>query len=138
MRKNQRRTKIIHDSFQKHLLIFIISSALIPALIVGVCLYYLIFNLLANQIGIPEIIAYNLLPVLYKVNSIILIAIPVILAIIWFVAVELSHRVAGPLYRIEKELDARIKGEKCGPIVLRKNDELKPLAARINKLCHKD
>ena len=134
MRNNKRRTKIIHDSFQKHLLIFIISSAIIPALVVGVCLYYLIFNLLANQMGIPEIIAYNLLPVLYKVNSIILIAIPISLIIIWFVALELSHRIAGPLHRIEKEIDDYLAGKKVGTITLRKKDELKSLAHKINRL----
>lgn len=134
MRENKRKTRFIKGSFQKQLLIFIVLAAVIPALVVGACLYFIIFNLLAYQIGIPETIAYNLLPVLRQVNLIILVVFPVLLAIIWFVALVLSHRIAGPLYRIEKELDARISGRKQGPIVLRKKDELKSLVEKINRL----
>jgi signal transduction histidine kinase len=53
------------------------------------------------------------------------------------VALELSHRVAGPLYRMEKELDEIIAGNKSAPIKLRKKDEFKILADKINKLIAK-
>ena len=65
---------------------------------------------------------------------IILIALPITLFVIWFIALELSHRIAGPLYRLEKELNERIDGKKSGPIQLREKDELKELADKINKL----
>jgi len=90
--------------------------------------------MLAWQLGIPEAIAYNLVPVARKVNLIILIALPVTLFVIWFMALELSHRIAGPLYRLEKEINERIEGKKSGPIQLREKDELKALADKINKL----
>jgi signal transduction histidine kinase len=86
---------------------------------------------------IPEAIAYNLMPVLKKVNLVIALSVPIILVLLWLVALELSHRVAGPLYRMEKELDEIIAGNKSAPIKLRKKDEFKILADKINKLIAK-
>lgn len=135
--KNNRRRKYIGTKLQKKLLILVLAAAIIPTLIVSICLYYLIFNLMAWQLGIPETIAYNLIPVARKVNLIVIIALPITLWIIWLIALELSHRIAGPLYRLEKDLDERISAKKSGPIQVRKKDELRPLAEKIDKLLNK-
>ncbi len=45
-----------------------------------------------------------------------------------------SHRIAGPLYRIQKNIDEMARGEDIPPISLRKNDEFKDLAASLEKL----
>jgi signal transduction histidine kinase len=134
MKSNQRRKKYLGTSFQKKMLFLVFVSAVIPAVIVAVCLYYFIFHLLALQMVFPEAIAYNVMPVLHKVNMVVAIALPLSLLLIWIVALELSHRVAGPIYRMEKELDERINGHKHGPIRLREKDEFKLLADKLNKL----
>lgn len=131
---NRRKAKYLGTPIQKKLLFFICIAALVPAGIVAVCLYYLIFNLLAGQLAIPEAIAYTLLPVAKRVNLIILFSLPMALIVIWLMALEFSNRVAGPLYRIEKELDRRISGEKKGAIRLRRKDEMKDLVDKINKI----
>ena len=134
---NKRKARFIGTALQNKTLLLVFAAALVPAAIIALCLYYLIFNMLAWQIGIPEAIAYNLVPVARRVNLIILIALPITLFVIWFIALELSHRIAGPLYRLEKELNERIDGKKSGPIQLREKDELKELADKINKLIAK-
>ena len=132
-----RKIKFINTSVQNKTLILVFIAAVVPMAIVSICLYYLIFNMLAWQLGIPESIAYNLLPVARKVNIILLVSLPVVLFFIWFAALELSHSIAGPIYRLEKELDDRIKGKKAGPILLREKDELKVLVDKINKLTYR-
>ena len=134
MQNNKRKRKYLGTGLQKKLLFLILASAVLPALVVGVCLYYLIFTMAALQMAIPELIAYNLMPVLHKVNLIIGIAVPLLLLSIWLIALEVSHRIVGPVFRMERELDERIAGTKSGPINLRKNDEFKALAEKINKL----
>lgn len=134
MRSNQRRRKYLGTAFQNKILIMVLAAAIIPATIIAVCMYYLIFNMLALQMVFPETIAHNLIPVLGKVNLLIAIAVPIILVVIWIVALEVSHQAAGPIYRIDKELDERIAGTKHGPIKLRPNDEFKLLVEKINKL----
>lgn len=131
---NQRRKKYIGTPLQKKLLILIFASAIIPTAVVAISFYYLVFNLLAEQLFIPEAIAYNLIPVLKKINLIIVVVLPVILFAIWKVSLELSHRISGPLFRLERELDERIAGRARGEIKLRPKDEFKALAEKINKL----
>lgn len=131
---NKRRKRYLGTVFQRKLLFLVFAAASIPTLIIGVCLYYLIFHMLAGQIMVPEAIAFNLIPVFHKVNVVIAVSIPILLLIFWVSALELSHRVAGPLYRMEKELDEVIAGNKREPIKLRKNDEFQTLVSKINKL----
>jgi methyl-accepting chemotaxis protein len=137
MNFNMRKAKFINTPIQNKTLMLVFIAAVAPMAIVSICLYYLIFNMLAWQLGIPEIIAYNLVPVARKVNIILLISLPVVLFFIWLIALELSNRIAGPVYRLEKELDSRIDGKQTGPIKLRERDELKVLADKINKLMGK-
>jgi hypothetical protein len=131
---NMRKRRFLNVPVQNKTLILVFLAAIVPMSIVAVCLYYLIFNMLAWQLGIPEAIAYNLIPVAKRVSAILLMSLPVVLIIIWFAALELSHRIAGPVYKIEKELDDIIEGKKKGLIQLREKDEFKGLADKINKL----
>lgn len=50
------------------------------------------------------------------------------------VSLYISNKFAGPLYRIEKELDEALNSKKKIAIKLRKDDYLKSLAEKINKL----
>lgn len=118
----------------KYLMLLIISMA-VPVLFAIGCLYYLVFTIMAEQLGIPESIAINLFPVVKKINSILAIGLPpLFLLLIWWGTV-LSHRFAGPLQRIEKELHRITHNHDFSHrIHLRKNDDVKPIADAINKL----
>lgn len=56
------------------------------------------------------------------------------IAVIVIISIIFSHRIAGPIYNIERKLDGVIQGDDTGFIHLRKGDELKELADKINKL----
>ena len=116
-------------------LVLLLVSMLAPLLIVGGCLYYLIFMVMADQLGIPESIAINLFPVIQKINIIIVLGMPpiIIAMILW--GAFLSHRFVGPLERLENELDRIARSaDYSRRIVLRKTDDLKPIADKINGL----
>lgn len=59
--------------------------------------------------------------------------IPLIIVII-MIAIIFSHRIAGPIYNIERKINKLAGGEDIELIRLRKGDELKDLAEAINKL----
>ncbi|MCU0652451.1 MAG: hypothetical protein MUC39_05880 [Candidatus Omnitrophica bacterium] len=134
IKNDLRKKKYLGTTFQKKLLFLVFAAAVIPATVIALCLYYMIFNMLSIQMFFPEAIAYNVMPVLNKINMVIAIAIPIVLVVLWLIALELSHRVAGPLYRLEKELGEIVAGTKQGPIMVRRKDEFHSLAAKINKL----
>jgi hypothetical protein len=131
-----RRKKILtNKQVQLKYLVLIIVSMAVPLLFAIGCLYYLILTLVAEQLGIPESIAYNLFPVVKKINALLAIGLPpLFLLLIWWGTV-LSHRFAGPLQRIERELHRITHNHDFSHrIHLRKNDDVKPVADAINRL----
>lgn len=132
--QNKRRKKYIGTSLQKKVLSLVFAASLIPTFIIAAGLYYLILDMVAWQMTIPDMVVSNLIPAMQKVNTVLMILVPLVILFLWLIALDLSNRIAGPVYRIEKELEERIAGAKKGPIVLRRRDELKSLADKINKL----
>lgn len=115
----------------------VFSAGILPATLIAFALYYLIFGITAGQIGIPEIIAYNIIPASRKVFFILLYTAPLSILTILFFAYDIAHKIIGPYNRIIEELDERIKGKKEGPIKIRRKDKFWPLVDRINKLLGK-
>jgi len=131
-----RRKKIFTNKrVQLKYLILLVVSMAVPLIFVIGCMYYLIFSIMAEQLGIPESIAYNLFPVVKKINTILAIGLPpLFLLVIWWGTV-LSHKFAGPLERVEKELNKVTHSHDFSHrLHLRRNDDLKSIANAINKL----
>lgn len=103
-------------------------------IIAVVCLYYLIFNIVASEIGFPEAIGYALIPAAKRTAGIAIVGFLVSVVFIWMWAWEVSHRLVGPLDRLCRELDERIAGKKKGYIFFRRGDYLAVLVGRINAL----
>jgi len=131
-----RRKKILaNKQVQLKYLILLIVSMVAPLLFAIGCLYYLIFTLIAEQLGIPESIAYNLFPVVKKINAMLAIGLPpLFLLLVWWGTV-LSHRFAGPLQRLEGEIHKITHNHDFSQrIHLRKSDDVKSISDAINKL----
>lgn len=126
---------MIQNRLEMRYLRLLVLSLVFPTLIVGGCLYYLIFYLLAEQIGIPEAVIDQLSPVVQKVNIFLIISIPILFFISISVGIFLSRRLAGPIERLEKELDEIVKGSLTSRrLQLRKGDELRPMIDSVNIL----
>jgi len=74
-----------------------------PAFLATACLYYLIWQTVAQQLAIPELIAEALFPAYGQVNQVILIGLPLVFVSIFFFAFSFPPS-GGPIYRIEKDL----------------------------------
>jgi nitrogen fixation/metabolism regulation signal transduction histidine kinase len=61
----------------------------------------------------------------------------IILLIISILALNLSHRLAGPIYRINKTIEAAVQGPLERPIKLRKKDFFQETAHKLNTLFKK-
>jgi len=61
------------------------------------------------------------------------VSLAVLFPILFFVAVTVSHRFCGPIYRFEKYLSAVIAGEERGECHLRTEDDLQELCGLINR-----
>jgi len=135
--KLSRRKKIFANDLHKQIFVMVFLSALIPTIIVSVCMFYLIFNITAAQFGIPEAIAYNIIPAAKKVTAIILITAPIVILVILGFAYKITHSIVGPFDRIIRELNECLEGKKEACIAVRKTDKFRPLVERLNNLLDK-
>lgn len=136
MRNKFWRTKYLTGSrIQFRYLTLLLASMVVPVVLVGGCLYFVILTIMAEQIGIPEYVARGLYPVIKEINFILMVGVPLLFLVLIIWGVVLSHRFAGPMERVEKELkrilDQRDYSKK---INLRKQDDMRPTADLINEL----
>ena len=122
-----------HPIQAKYLLLVLVAM-LAPILLIGFCFYTLVFELLARQLVFPEAIYGNLVPVVDRVNNLLILTLPLMIFAILWCALVISHRFGGPIERIENDLDQILAGDKHHKIHLRKNDDLSGVAQRINAL----
>ncbi len=113
----------------------LLISMFVPLFFVGGLLYYLMFTVMADQIGIPEYIAINLFPVINKINLMLMIGVPPVLFVLLLWGIAVSHRFAGPLERLEGELK-KISGTRDfnRRLKLRKYDDIRPIADAVNEV----
>jgi hypothetical protein len=137
MKNNNKRKFFICNRFQKKILLLVFFSSIIPVAISCICLFYLIFNVTANELVFPEAIASSLIPAAKKVAIVALISLPFSLWIIGWWAYHVSYKFAGPLCRLYREMDERIEGRTKAHIKFRKGDYLAELADKINALLDK-
>lgn len=133
----KRGRQFFANNLHRQLFLIISAAAVIPTVLTAIGLFYLIFNITAEQIGIPEAIAYNLLPAARRVVSILLVVLPLCIATILYLAHRMTHRIVGPYDRIVRELGEALENTKKGPIIVRPTDRFKPLVTLINTLLEK-
>jgi hypothetical protein len=64
------------------------------------------------------------------INNLLLMVIIIVVGIFY------SHRIAGPIYRLEQDIGRVLAGERNVSVRLRAKDKLKPLAEQVNRLIH--
>lgn len=125
---------ILKSPVQLRFLALILLAILVPLFAVGGCLYYLVFQIMAEQLAMPESIAQNLIPVLHKINFFLALGLPPVVILIFVLAIFLTHRLAGPLDRLERNLKRISEGDYSVRLRLRKKDDLKRIADMMDKI----
>ena len=129
MRKRIRKKYLIDKKMQFRLTIRFFFLTLLFSLFVGFEAYITVWPVVSG--AIPEHVKAQ---VLSQISfRFFVFVLPVFLVIAAFSAV-FSHRIAGPLHRLEQTLEALIQGEDVEHIHVRRHDELHGLAEKINKL----
>jgi sensor histidine kinase YesM len=131
------RKRLFANAIHKEIFFLVFGAAIIPTIIVSVSLYHFIFYVTAEQIGIPETIAYHIVPAANKVTEMLFLVIPTVIIFILVIAFRISHSIVGPYDRIIREMNENLSGQRRGPIFLRKNDRFWPLVCAINDIIHK-
>lgn len=137
-RKFARKSFITKDTAQLKILSLLLISMLVPVFFVGSFLYFLIFKILSDQPNIPGFTASALDPVIRKTNLAIIVTFTPLFILLLAWGVIFSHRLIGPLQRIQKNIDRMAKqGDLKARLNVRKYDYIKPLVDSINSLLDK-
>ena len=125
--KFQRRTVLVKRSLQLKYIGLVFLSVLCASLIIGGDIYYNMYKLIVSE-------APSLAAAASQFNAIILVKLVLYLALMLLIAVFVSHRFAGPVYRFEKSAQAVAAGDLTHRVCLRTGDELVELQEEFNAM----
>lgn len=128
---NKRRKYLIKRAFQLKYIGIILFFILITAALSSVGVYLAIFPFLYEKLAnvYPQ---GRLVAVLKDANAKLFFSTVLLLPVAAWFGIILSHRVAGPWYRLENILRAIGEGSLIHEVKLRRGDELQSLAEAIN------
>jgi len=130
---NQRRKYFIKRAFQLKYASVILFFIFITMVISSSAIYLAIFPFLSEKLAnvYPQ---GRLVGILRNANMKAILSTAVILPIAAWIGIILSHRIAGPWYRMEVILREIAEGSLISDVQLRKGDELQSLAEAVNKV----
>lgn len=131
--KFRRTHYFIAKRFQLKYVGLILLLMFLTAALCSYVVYYTSMMLLGEKLAniYPQ---GKLVSIINTVNFRILLSILLITPVVVVFSIFLSHKIAGPVYRMEKYLRSMSEGNLATPLVLRKGDELSELANGINNL----
>jgi len=132
--KIRRKKYLIAAEFQLKYIGYILLFLYIGAAIAGYTVYYTTWTTLGEKLA--NVYPTNRLVYIFRsANMVLLFRILLITPLFVFIGLILSHRIAGPIYRIGRYIDSLMEGDYSNDLVLRKRDEFKILALKMTQLC---
>lgn len=133
--KNRRRNYYIDHEFQRNFIVKFCLLVIAGTVISGLLVY------LMSQNTVTTVFEHSRLKIKSTADFIlpaVLLSSAVVIVLVGLAAISVtlftSHKIAGPLYRIEKDLEKVIAGDFKVKFGLRKNDQLQALAVRIDQV----
>ena len=131
--KFKRKRYLVAKKFQLRYVGWILLFMFLTAVLCSYIIYYTTMILMGEKLAnvYPQ---GQLVSIVNSVNFRILVSIIVISPLVGFLGIYLSHKIAGPIYRIERFLSNMAAGDLSSRITLRKGDEMVSLADSVNRL----
>ncbi len=133
-REMKRRTRYVTD---KNFQLRYVVKALVLMLLISIIFAWTVYR--SGWIPLVEKLSdvypqKMLVPILKVANIKLMINLLLLIPVVILFAIYLSHKIAGPLVRIERDIRAIAGGDLKTRLSLRKRDELKSLAGSINEM----
>ncbi|MBI5573074.1 MAG: HAMP domain-containing protein [Elusimicrobia bacterium] len=124
--KYKRRIVIIKRALQFKYIAVVLIAMVLVAFTVGWDVYYTVGR------AIMELEAPGLYPIMVKINNLMLGKLAVLLVIVFIIAIFVSHKFAGPIFKFERSCDTVAEGDLTYRVHLRSGDELIELQNKFN------
>lgn len=140
--KHRRHTYLIKTGFQLRYMGIIVATMMTVAVLVGWVIYFTSWNRISST---PDLTVDKLADIFDEVNASLIKWIVLMILIISVLSVFVSHKIAGPVYRLERSAKIIASGDLTHAVRLRRGDELAELSEAFNsmtealrKMVHKD
>jgi len=132
-KKIMRKKYLINTKFQLKYTGLILLFMFVVAWLTGYTVYYTGWLLMGEKLSAvyPQ---GRLVAIMRTVNFTLLLRLALITPLVVIISIILSHRIAGPVFRIGRYLKSLSSGDLSAKLHLRKNDELQDLAEAINDM----
>lgn len=131
MAKHRRRTFLIKTGLQLRYMGIIVTTMLLVAFGVGWVIYYTTWNKIETT---PDLTIDKLANIFDEVNGLLIRWIFVFLFAIAILSIFVSHKIAGPVYRLERTTRIIARGDLTHSVKLRQGDELRDLQDAFNTM----
>ena len=131
MAKHRRRTYLIKTGLQLRYMGIIISTMLMVAFGVGWIIYYTSWSRISDT---PDLTIDKLGGIFDQVNTVLLKWVAVFIFVIATLSIFVSHKIAGPVYRLERMARVISSGDLTQSVRLRHGDELRELVDAFNTM----
>ena len=131
--KYRRKQYLIAKKFQLKYVGMILLLVSLTAIMCSYVIYYTMMLMMGDKLAnvYPQ---GRLISIVNMVNFRILLTMLLVAPLVVIIGIWASHKIAGPIYRIEKFLVSMADGDLSRPLTLRRNDELLSLAGGINRV----
>lgn len=132
-----RRNYIIAPRLQLKIVGFLAGVAVLASVVICVVVYerILLMDHLFNGNYVPPQLGKSTLVII--ANSLmkrIIVIVTTMVFVFTLVGIWLTHKVAGPMWKLESQISEFLNGKEIKPIKFRKGDEFQRLPELINKL----
>ncbi len=126
-RESRRRRRVINSPFQYRTVAIYLTVVLAGFVVfsAGLCLYYWLSYARGDN-HVPQIVSLVLPPLL--INNLVIMVFVVI------VGIATSLRAAGPVFRVQDDIDRALSGERGVRVKVRRDDSFPELAEKVNQL----
>lgn len=132
--KYKRHIYIINKKFQLKYLFIILFMMLVTVSVISFTTFYIIWDSVIEEFFYVDGAREKLADIFSHTSQLLLIPLGVLTAVFAVAGVLLSHKVAGPLYRVEKVSEELAKGNFDVQVKFRKGDDLQDLAVKLNEM----
>ena len=135
---NRRKSFLIYPKFQLGFIIKMFIMALFNSLVIVTCMRFFFKDLLKKAmeegLGVESPLVQFIQGQYDQFFIITLISVVVSSLLITIFGVFISHRIAGPLYRLQQDIEQMVSTKEYKTIFFRKGDHFQELRLSVNKL----
>ena len=134
--ENRRRRKLIDWQIQGRMIGLVVAAVFSTALVLGSFIWYCVEVILhlSQQAGVEAQFGELILGQIYYFGTLVILGLLAVLLLLILLTIRFSHRLAGPLYRIKKDLKKMRNSGKINVIYIRARDFHQELVRSLNHL----